>query len=258
MTGALLLIVNVLWVIICPPGPHPSSRWTRPSWTGTWRELWRVFSSRLILQIFYHRSHRWMASLLQKFILKIWPQHTANKDKDKLSKCLTLIRSKTFDYVCIWSFLKVQSIFIWPVWVLMCVVRWSDRLNDLIHIRHWNGFWPANIYHEPITGWRLYNCPHTCARYYLCVFWCGAWAHRSGRTVCRTRTLGTRMASRAPGSCSACKFGGEYFAENAEEYNETIRKLSSVTHFNSNLKLFSHFCSALLFFDPSIQMYVAK
>ena len=24
----------------------------------------------------------------------------------------------------------------------MCVVRWSDLLNDLIHILHWNGFWP--------------------------------------------------------------------------------------------------------------------
>ena len=51
----------------------------------------------------------------------------------------------------------------------MCVVRWSDRLNDLIHIRHWNGFWPANIYSEwlrwCITGWwpgRDILPAHTC------------------------------------------------------------------------------------------------
>ena len=39
---------------------------------------------------------------------------------------------------------------------------------------------------------------------YPCVFWCGEWAHRSGKTVCRTQTRGTRTASRAPGSCWAC------------------------------------------------------
>ena len=42
-----------------------------------------------------------------------------------------------------------------PVWVLMCVVRWSDRENDLIHIRHWNGFWPANIYRHELGS--VYN-----------------------------------------------------------------------------------------------------
>ena len=29
-------------------------------------------------------------------------------------------------------------------------VRRKMLLNDLIHIRHWNGFWPANIYSEPL------------------------------------------------------------------------------------------------------------
>ena len=51
----------------------------------------------------------------------------------------------------------------------MCVVRWSDRENDLIHIRHWNGFWPANIYRHELGS--VYNrlmagrdasCSHTC------------------------------------------------------------------------------------------------
>jgi len=31
-----------------------------------------------------------------------------------------------------------------PVCVLMCVVRWSERLNSRRHIRHWKGFWPGN------------------------------------------------------------------------------------------------------------------
>ena len=36
-----------------------------------------------------------------------------------------------------------------PVWVRMCVVRWSDLLNDLIHILHWKGFWPET------QGWSV-------------------------------------------------------------------------------------------------------
>ena len=60
--------VNVLTsdpgVIICLPGHW--RRCSRPSWTGTWRVLWRVSSSRLILQIFSHKSHMWRVSLLQK------------------------------------------------------------------------------------------------------------------------------------------------------------------------------------------------
>ena len=32
-----------------------------------------------------------------------------------------------------------------PVWVLVCVVRWSLLENVRIQIRHWKGFWPVWI-----------------------------------------------------------------------------------------------------------------
>ena len=169
--------------IIFPPGRQSWRRW-RPSWTGSWRELWRVFSSRLILQIFCHKSHMWKVSLLQKgkknknFVTSehhsctYFERQTSHSWylavlslKDKLSiAVLSLIDKLVIAVISLkdkWMFpwlmegfnisLKGNDkplIVHWPVWVLMCVVRWSDRLNDLIHIRHWNGFWPANIYHQ--------------------------------------------------------------------------------------------------------------
>ena len=47
---------------------HPRrSPWTLPpSWTATWRELWRASSSRQIVQIFCRRSHTWRVSLLEQ------------------------------------------------------------------------------------------------------------------------------------------------------------------------------------------------
>ena len=41
-----------------------------------------------------------------------------------------------------------------PVCVLMCVVRWSERLNSRRHIRHWKGFWPGNT----LTCLFIFSC----------------------------------------------------------------------------------------------------
>ena len=65
------------------------------------------------------------------------------------------------DYTCVNAggnivkriFLQSLSLII-PVCVLMCVVRWSERLNSRRHIRHWKGFWPGNT----LTCLFIFSC----------------------------------------------------------------------------------------------------